>query len=387
MGEVTEVTCCGSCGDDRLSPVLDLGVQSLAERDNGERYPLRLLRCGNCTLVQLSHIPDQREVFPPDHPYQTGSTRANREHFADLAGRVTPMAGDGDLVVEIASNDGTFLAALREADSQLGVLRGSPLRLLGIEPTGQAEKCAAKGITTERAFFTAALGKALRELHGPAKIVVACNVFAHVPDPHDFLEGVLALLGEDGTFVTENHDWASIVNGLQIDTTYNEHARFYSVASLSCLLARHGLLVREVVPIPMHGGSFRAFAVREQPHLSDRAGYAALALNNLLEAAASEGPVYGIGATTRATPLIHFAGIAKYLTCVVEVSGSEKLGTRIPGTDIPVVDEAKLITDQPPAALLLAWHIADSVVPALRAKGYRGRFIVPLPEARFLDDQ
>ena len=386
MSTATEVTRCGSCGDDQLSPVLDLGAQPLAERDNGERYPLLLLRCANCHLVQLSCIVDQREVFPDSHAYVTSNTRALREHFAGLARLVAVMAGPGDLVVEIASNDGCFLEALREAGARMA-FRTAPLRLLGIEPTGQAEKCAAKGIPVERAFFTAALGRALREKHGPARVIVACNVLAHVPDLHDVLEGILALLDDDGTLILEVHDWASIANGLQYDACYHEHAFYFSVASLSYLLAQHGLLVREVEPIPTHGGSFRAFAVREQPHLSARAGKARDALHDLMREAAAEGPVYGIGATTRATPLIHYAGIAEYLTCVAEVPGSEKIGTRIPGTEILVVDEAKLIADQPPFALLLAHHLAESLVPALRAKGYRGRFILPLPKAVILDDR
>ena len=195
----------------------------------------------------------------------------------------------------------------------------------------------------------------------------------------------MALLDDDGTLIIETHDWASIVNGLQVDTIYGEHNYYYSVASLSYLLASHGLLVSEVEPIPVHGGSFRAFAVREQPHLSARAAAAGSRLYRVLEAAAGEGPVYGIGATTRATPLIHYARIAPFLACVVEPPGSEKIGTRIPGTDIAIVDEEKLIADQPPYALLLAHHIADSVVPALRAKGYQGKFIMPLPEARIID--
>ena len=355
--------------------MLDLGEQPLAERDNGERYPLRLVRCGNCDLVQLSHIVDQKEVFPPEHPYQTGMTGALRKHFAELAQKLSEQMRPGDLTVDIACNDGTLLGMYRAG-----------FRRAGVEPTMQAQKCAARGIPTWQCFFTAEVGRDIRQQHGPAATVTSCNVLAHVPDLSDFMEGVLALLDEDGIFVVETHDWASIVNGLQWDAAYQEHLRYFSIASLSYLLARHGLLVREVERIPTHGGSFRAFAVREQPHLSERAGYAALALNNLLEAVASEGPVYGIGATTRATPLIHYAKIGPYLTCVCEVAGSEKIGQVIPGTGILVVDEAKLIADQPPWALLLAHHLVDSIVPSLRAKGYHGKFILPLPKAVILND-
>ena len=118
--------------------------------------------------MQLSHIVDQREVFPGDHPYQSGLTRALRHHFERLAFRVALLVKPGDLAVDVGCNDGTLLEAVR---------RKANVRVLGVEPTGQAEKCRAKGITTERAFFTAKLGAALREQHGPAAVVTACNVF------------------------------------------------------------------------------------------------------------------------------------------------------------------------------------------------------------------
>jgi hypothetical protein len=353
-----------------------MGPQPLAERDTGQRYPLRLLECANCALVQLSYIADQREVFPPDHPYSTGNTKALREHFASLAADLAPVVKDG-LAVEIGSNDGTFLAALRDSAPQA--------RLLGVEPTGQAGKCAARGIEVIREFFTLDTAYRIRSERGPAALVTASNVLAHVPDPHDFLDGVYALLAEDGVFVTENHDWGSVVNGLQIDTVYHEHARIYSVASLSHLLAKQGFLISDMKRLPLHGGSFRTYAVRQKPNLEVRAEAAAKALRALLDGAVQQGPVYGIGACTRATPLIHYAGIASYLDCICEVPGSDKIGTCMPGTQIPVVDEAKLIADQPPWALLFAWHWTDSIVPALRAKGYQGRIIVPLPAPKVID--
>lgn len=95
--------------------------------------------------------------------------------------------------------------------------------------------------------------------------------------------------------------------------------------------------------------------------------------------------IYGVGATTRATPLIHYANIAKFLSCVVEVSGSEKIGHDMPGTGVPVVDEQMLLDNQPPWAIILSWHIAEPIVKSLRRKGYRGRFLVPLPRPAVLD--
>jgi hypothetical protein len=357
-----------------------MGEQPLPERhDSNQRYPLVLLECQACTLVQLSCIPPQGEVFPPGHTYSTGSTRALREHFAGLAADIRPLAGPGDLVVDIGANDGTLLKAVREETA-------GEVRLLGVEPTGQAGKCAELGIDVYRGFFTALAGRRIRELRGPAKVVTACNVLAHVPDPHDFMAGVVRLLADDGVFVTENHDLGAVLDGLQIDTVYHEHARYYSVTSLSLLLGMHGLVVTCAEKIPAHGGSFRVHARRQQAAgLAGRAGAAAEALRVLLDGASQEGPVYGVGAATRATPLIHYAGLEGYLSCVCEVPGSGKIGLMMPGTGIPVVDEAKLFADQPPYALLFAWTWADSIVPALRAKGYAGRIIIPLPEPRVLN--
>lgn len=372
---MAEILRCGSCGEHDLAPVLDMGMQPLAEHDNGKRYPLKLVKCVSCTLVQLSYIPDQHEMFPLDHPYATGNTRAMREHFGKLADEVLYRTSPGDLVVDIGANDGTFLSLLPKA-----------LTTVAVEPTNQVNKCLNKGITTTyQEFFTSEAAKVIRRDNGRAKVITATNVLAHVPDPHDFLTGVLTLLADDGVFITENHDWASIANGMQIDTVYHEHLRYYSVSSLSRLLAFHGLIVQDMEKIPVHGGSFRTWAVKEQGNLADRAGEARTSLLKLVCKAALEGAVYGIGATTRATPLINYADIAGLLDCVCEVSSSEKIGTKIPGTDIPVVDEKKLFEDQPQYALLLSWHLADDLIPKFREKGYKGTFIIPLPEVRIID--
>ena len=376
MAKAAWVITCGICGSADLTKILDMGMQPLAERDS-ERYPLVLMQCGDCSLVQLSCIVDQATVFPLDHPYATGNTRALREHFGRLAARLEADLSPGDLVVDIGANDGTFLAAYNN----------EIVRRVAVEPTNQARKCGERGIATYQEFFTVELGEQIRAEHGHAKVITACNVLAHVPDPHDFVAGVAALLADDGVFVTENHDVASILDGLQIDTIYHEHLRYYSLASLSHLLAMHGLDVTDVERVGTHGGSLRVTARKRRGDLSDRAYEAATKLHLLLSRlVVTEGAaVYGIGAATRATPLIYFAGLTGLITCVCEVSASEKIGTKMPGTQIPVIDEVYLIADQPPYALLFSWHIAGSLMPKLREMGYRGKFIIPLPEAVITD--
>jgi 2-polyprenyl-3-methyl-5-hydroxy-6-metoxy-1,4-benzoquinol methylase len=363
---------CDICYGTYFTEVLNMGAQPLPENDNGKLYPLVLWRCDDCKLIQLSYIPPQGEVFAPHHPYTTGNSNERRKHFAELAEIAVRRTvtwnkiGLNPLIVDIGANDGTFLKAVRDC---------FPARLLGIEPTDQFLK--SDGIEMWQEFFTFKTADVIREEYGPASVITASNVLAHVPDPHDFLNGVEYLLDDNGSFITENHDWNSIARGLQIDTVYHEHVRYFTVASLTRLLAEHDLTVVDVTRIPAHGGSFRVTAMKEPLDLDRRAKLVKVRLQALLKPL--EGPVYGIGATTRATPLIHYTGLQDRIAYVCEVPWSDKVGRTIPGTRIPVVDEKNLIEDQPPYALVLSWHIADIILPKIRQAGYTGKFIIPLP--------
>lgn len=359
-----------------LSTVLDLGKQPLAERfDQDIRYPLRLVECANCGLVQLSYIVDAKELFPPDHPYTTATSPAQSWHFTlladDLMGYLPLRA---NVVVDIGANDGTLLSKYPASQA-----------VVAVEPTNQARKCRELGMVTYQEFFTADLARRIRSMHGPAKVITACNVLAHVPDPHDFMTGVTDLLADDGVFVTESHDFASITAGLQIDTVYHEHLRYYSVASLSRLLDLHGLDVASSERIPTYGGSFQVRATKRQGDLNRRAQVAGMALHNLVKEASEDGAVYGVGAATRAVPLLHYAALAPYISRVCEVSASEKIGKMMPGTGIPIVDEIALIEDQPDYALLFSYHLAGDIIPKLKKLGYKGKFIIPLPDPRIIN--
>jgi C-methyltransferase C-terminal domain/Methyltransferase domain/Putative zinc binding domain len=372
-GETRQCQLCGAGRDDLLA-ILDLGEQPLAERDDGNRYPLGLLQCDACGLIQLSYQVERDEVFPPDHPYATGNTRAMRLHFGRLAREISPLLNVRDLVVDIGANDGTLLEAVRRADPDA--------RLLAVEPTGQADVCRARDIPVAQQPWSSGLAAGTWSALGPARVITASNVLAHVADPHDFMEGISILLADGGTFVTENHDAASVIGGLQIDTVYHEHLRFFTPATLGRLLEMHGFLVTRTENIPTHGGSFRTWAIRSPQQLQARAETARDQLCRLLEVTSEKGEIWGVGASTRATPLIHFAGLGRWLKAIAEVPGSAKIGTKMPGTSIPVVDERWLIEAAPPAVLLLSWHIASDIVPKLRAAGYLGDVIIPLPAPR-----
>jgi hypothetical protein len=235
-------------------------------------------------------------------------------------------------------------------------------------------------------------------------------VFAHIEDVHSVLDGIQSLLGEDGVFISESHYLHSVIEGLQYDTIYHEHLRYYSLHSLAYLLEMHGLRPFHARPIPSHGGSIRVYAaapgrypeqesvaamLRDETQMQSRGGLAEfrrrvalskLSLQSQLLAARERGArVFGVGAPSRASTLINYVGLDDgIIDCVVEIPGSYKIGKYIPGTLIPVLDEAKLFEEQPEYALLFSWHIADELIPKLTDLGFKGDFIIPLPEPRIV---
>jgi hypothetical protein len=389
----TLVEKCGLCGGTSLEEVLDVGSSPLTcnmahvgTRAVETHYPLVLLRCSNCTLVQLSVVPDPSLVFPADYPYSSGNSRALHENFMDLAERATkwvhPDQADeeffgmdwNDLVVDIGANDGTLLDKFS----------GCPT--IGVEPTGQAQR---SSTLIYEEFFTEALAHRIVAEHGRATVITACNVLAHVHDIHDVMRGINVLLADDGILVAENHHLASLVTGGQWDTVYHEHLRFYDPYTFSCLLSEHGLQTLDWQTIPTHGGSFRTFAKRgdhmegEFPRMGDYDWESfklrAVEDRDYIRSQARE--VAGIGATARATTIINYCGLdVEDVEYVAEVSGSDKIGRYVPGTRIPIVDESRLFEEQRPA-ILFSWHMADIIGPKLRERGYTGEMILPLQPA------
>jgi hypothetical protein len=373
---------CGLCGSERLRSVLNVGsspatcsMVPVGQRQASEsHHPLELLVCDDCTLAQLSVIVDPEEVFPPDYPYQSGNSKALHDNFEDLAQQADAFLASGDLVVDIGANDGTLLSKF------------DGCRTVGVEPTGQAAKINGPAY---REFFTPGLAARIAKEHGKAQVITACNVLAHVENIDEVMAGINILLDHDGVLIAENHDLASVVAG-QWDTVYHEHLRFYDPYSFHNLLERHGLHGAAWRQIPTHGGSFRVVASRGRKgwpppkRVYDFDGLArsmAEQRNQIRKAATG---VCGIGATARATTIINYCGLdVEDVECVCEVAGSDKIGRYIPGTRIPVVDEARLLEGQPDT-MLFSWHLADVIVPKLRERGYTGRITVPLPTVETL---
>jgi hypothetical protein len=373
---------CGLCGSRNLETVLSLGASPptcvmvpVGSRQATEcHHPLELLRCHDCTLVQLSVVVDPDVMFPPDYPYSSGNSRALHDDFADLAQQAAEWLEPDDLVVDVGANDGTLLSKF-------------DCRTVGIEPTGQADRIMGPAY---KAPFTEKLARRIRDAHGPAKVITACNVLAHVADIGDVMRGIGVLLAEDGVLIAENHDLASMVDGEQWDVIYHEHLRFYDPHSFSEVLVRYGLASREWTPIPTHGGSFRMIAkAGRRTEVPPQRDYDFEALADTAKRARRElrrvSGAWGIGATARATTIINYCGMdVEDIPCVCEVADSDKIGHFVPGSRIPIIDEARLFDEQPERVVLFAWHLPDLAFK-LRERGYHGEIIVPLPQVRRLE--
>jgi hypothetical protein len=410
-GASVPVECCQACGHAPLDDVLSLGymppVNQMVPIGQQPRqqpwFPTNLLHCRNCDLVQLGLAVDPVIIFPPEYPYTSGTTKLLRDNFADLHRESAAMLGltDKDLVVDIGSNDGTLLSNFQNGGH----------RVLGIEPTDVGDIANARGIPTLKRYFGVAVAREVKREHGPARVVTAANCFAHIEDVHAIVDGIVEMLAPDGVFISESHYLIGLLDTLQYDTIYHEHLRYYSVASLKHLLEMHDLEVFHARPIPSHGGSIRVYAARRgsqtvqgsvrrmlaaEPRgeaLSKRLAafrrdvvLSKLRLISLLRELKEKGArIAGISAPSRASTLVNYVGLDEgIIDYVVEIPGSLKIGKFMPGTQIPVVDEAKLFSDQPDCAVIFSWHIADELAPKLKAKDFRGKLISPLPVPRFL---
>ncbi len=410
-GASVPIESCQVCGHAPLDYVLSLGymppVNQMVPVGQVPRqlpwFPTTLLHCRNCELVQLGLAVDPVIIFPPEYPYTSGTTKLLRDNFADLQRESAAMLGlgDQDLVVDIGSNDGTLLSNFQKGGQ----------RVLGIEPTDVGDIANERGIPTIKRYFGPEVAREVKREYGPASMVTAANCFAHIEDVHAIVDGVVEMLKDDGVFVTESHYLIPLLETLQYDTIYHEHLRYYSLTSLKHLFEMHGLEVFHARPIPSHGGSIRVYAARHGAHtvqdgvrrmLSAEPRGEAMAkrlaafrrdvilsklrlLSMLRDLKEKGARVAGISAPSRASTLVNYVGLDEGLIdYVCEIPGSLKIGKCMPGTQIPVVDETKLYSDQPDCAVIFSWHIADELAPKLKAKGFRGQLITPLPVPRAL---
>ncbi|MGO8974125.1 MAG: methyltransferase domain-containing protein [Steroidobacteraceae bacterium] len=400
---------CRSCAGTRFAPVIDLGETPLANAlieaealDKPEaRYPLRVVFCRDCSLVQITKTVPPKILFSK-YVYISSFSDTTVASAKAIAQRLTRERnlGESSLVMEAASNDGYLLQHYRD----LGV------PVLGIEPAANiAEIAERNGVRTRCAFFGREEGERLASKGLRCDVFHANNVLAHVADLNGFVAGVKMVLKPDGLASMEVPYLGELVDKLEFDTIYHEHLCYFSATALDRLFARHALLLSDVERLPIHGGSLRLFVTHADGQRSRRlkelldeemrlgltrsAAYAdfearVLQLRKQLVALLNEFKAGGkklgaYGASAKGATLLNFFEIGRDLLDFVVDRSTVKQHKFTPGTHLPILPPEALLARKPDYVLLLTWNFADEILA--QQADYRkmgGKFILPVPDVR-----
>ncbi|SDO73336.1 Methyltransferase domain-containing protein [Nakamurella panacisegetis] len=408
------MTSCRLCGHHDLISVLDLGATPPCELfltadalDSPEMtYPLHLRLCPECLLLQIPALITPEDTFT-DYAYYASYSTSWVEHAGRFVTAAVERAGltSDSLVVEVASNDGYLL--------QHVVRRG--IECLGIEPSVNVGQAAREiGVPTRTDFLDEKVAAEVRAEHGPADLVVANNVYAHIPDLLGFTRSLRTLLADDGYLSIEVHHALNLVREAQFDTIYHEHFQYYTVLSAQRALATAGLTVVDVELLPTHGGSIRVWArpetaaadiapsvqavldLEREAGLHQVDGYLDLApraatirqelLGFLLDCAKTGTTVAGYGAPGKGNTLLNFCGIRPDLLPYTVDRNPYKHGRFTPGTRIPILPPDQIDLDRPDVVLVLPWNLRPELTAQLaHIAEWGGRLLFPLPTLTLID--
>lgn len=401
---------CRHCHAPLSLPFIDLGTAppsnayvTQAQLAAPEKwFPLRVFACTSCWLVQTEDYAHHAELFAGDYAYFSSFSQSWLAHAEAYVGNMAQRfdLGPASLVVEVASNDGYLLQYVKA--------RGIPC--LGVEPTaGTAQAARDKGIAVCEAFFGVELAEQLVAEGRAADLTAANNVLAHVPDINDFVAGFARLLKPHGVATFEFPHLMRLVAEAQFDTVYHEHFSYLSLTAVQRVFAHNGLAVFDVEEVPTHGGSLRVFAQRAdiQAHEPTPAIAALLAreaaagvisaayygglqaraerikddlVSFLIEAKRAGKKVGAYGAAAKGNTLLNFAGVRADLLPWVADRNPAKQGKYLPGSRIPVADEARLRAERPDYVLVLPWNLGEEIKSQLSyARDWGAKFVVCVP--------
>jgi SAM-dependent methyltransferase len=400
---------CRHCAAELERVCLDLGsappsnayLSAEALRAPEVWYPLRLLVCERCWLVQTEDHARRDELFSADYAYFSSFSTSWLEHAQAYVGAMRERFGltRSSLVCEVAANDGYLLRWVRDA--------GIPC--YGVEPTASTARAArALGIEIVERFFGVELATELVSAGRRVDLVAANNVLAHVPDINDFVRGFALLLKDDGVATFEFPHLLRLLRQNQFDTVYHEHYSYLSLGTVERVFAACGLAVFDVDELPTHGGSLRVYAQRDggkrakseavarvladeaAAGLATAAGYEGFQAKIdtlkddfvafLIEARRAGRSVAAYGAAAKGNTLMNYAGVRPDHVAFVVDRNPAKQGRFMPGSRIPIVGEETLREARPDEVILLPWNLRDELVAQLDyVRAWGGRFVTAVP--------
>ena len=402
------IECCRICQHAKVQLVLDLGEQPPANSlyKDGDKppsfVPLRLGRCESCGTIQLLETINPGQLFSK---YvwltQTAKTAVQyAEVFADRADLV--LRKQGLSILEVGSNDGTFLKALQR--------RGH--KVLGVDPASNiGEVARAAGVPTVSDFFSAELASKLIQESGKFDLVIARNVLPHVADLHSVIDGIREALSISGVAIFEFHRADLIMEELHYDSIYHEHLYLHSLQSIENIASRYGLKAFDLNESPISGGSFVvyfAFDSRDESQslIGARAHEEKIQVNSLkswqnfselsrehiakfrslvLASVDAKKKVVGFGASARSSTLLNAARLSSKQISVIADNNEWKQGLFAPGSAIQIVSPQEAFALTPDVVVLLAWNFKSELLSQLKSIGFHGDVILPLPGMPYVE--
>ena len=406
---------CRHCQCEVSLPLIDLGsappsnayLTAISLRRPEKWFPLKVVICEACWLVQAEAYSRAAELFNEEYAYFSSFSSQWLKHAESYVQTMLERFAltPASRVIEVASNDGYLLQYVKA--------RGIPC--LGIEPTAStAAASRLKGIETLEEFFGVGLAKRLVTNGWQADLIAANNVLAHVPDINDFAAGFAILLKPAGVATFEFPHLINLIEKNQFDTIYHEHFSYLSLTAVQRIFAANGLRVFDVQEHPTHGGSIRVFAQRadmgihpvsqrvhqllEQEETAGMrsaayyAGFQARAekvrddfVHFLIDAKRRGQSVAAYGAAAKGNTLMNFAGIRPDLIRFVVDRNPAKQGKFMPGSRIPIVNEATLVEFKPDYVVILPWNLKDEVMQQLASiRSWHGQFVTAIPSLEVL---
>lgn len=410
--KVGHISNCQVCNSNNLYLVLDVGYQPLCdtllskiELDKPEKtYPLRMMWCENCTNVQIDYCVDGREVYHPNYPYKSGVTKELVEYQSAIGKSIVKkyQLTPKDLVVDVGSNDGTLLKGFK----------AEGIRVLGVEPTNIAKIAVESGIETIQSFFDIKTSQKMKKKYKEASVVITTNTFAHMQTIGEFIMGAYNILKDDGVFISETHYILDVIEGGQFDTIYHEHLRTYSLRALVTLFNQYDFTITDVERGSRYGGNIRIYATKGKSRtvsnnvknllkLEEKSGLGKLKtytkfanrvkkarlefMDFLIKTKKKGKSIVGNSCPGRCSTLLNYYGVdSELLPYLAEQPTSLKLRMYLPGKHIPIVDNQRLIDEQPNFVVILAWHYAKPIMEQLKERGLKSDFVIPLPDFKIV---
>jgi len=370
-------------------------------------YPLKVYTCHSCFLVQVDEYKKSDNIFNSEYVYFSSFSKSWLEHSKKYCEQMESRfnLNGKHLVVEIASNDGYLLQYFRKRN----------IPVLGIEPTSNTAAVAIeKGIDTVVDFFGTSLAKKLAAEGRQADLLLGNNVLAHVPDIVDFVAGMKILLKPDGVITMEFPHLLRLVENNQFDTIYHEHFSYLSFSTVKRIFNSQGLELFDVEELPTHGGSLRIYAKHTASALHDISPNVAMMIEKEQDYGMSTVEYYGAfseqatkvkldmlsflisekrknskiaayGAAAKGNTLLNYCGIKSDMISYVVDANPAKQGKYLPGSHIPVVDEAVLQKDKPDFVIIFPWNLKDEITRQLSyIREWNGRFVIPIPQLQLV---